>query len=124
MRKKSERAKLYDQIHAVMKDIRISGYGERCVICGSTYVVQLGHVIPAKASLNTRFDLSNTFPQCRSCNGLHRTNQAPYINWYLKEFGQEEFDDLVRRSRIIKKYNMRELRELLEEMKKLRDSRK
>lgn len=119
MKKKSERMKLYDAIHKELKEIRIKGYGEACVICGSTNVVQLGHVIPAGSSLNLRFKLYNVFPQCRTCNGIHRYNQAPYLNWYVQTFGEEELDNLVQESRVIKKYTMPELRELLAEVKEL-----
>ena len=120
MKKKSERMKLYDKIHKEMRDIRILGYGERCVICGSEDVVQLGHIVPAGKSLNLRFDLFNTYPQCRVCNGVHRYNQVPYINWFVQTFGEEELEELNRLSRVTKKYNMTELREKLEEMKEIK----
>ena len=120
MKKKSDRMKLYDKIHSVMRDIRIMGYGEKCVICGSENVIQLGHVIPAGSSLYLRFKLYNTYPQCRVCNGIHRYNQAPFFNWVVQTFGAEELDTLTKESRILQKYNMRELREVLEEMQELK----
>lgn len=120
IRKKSDKTKMYDKIHAVMREIAILEYGNKCVICGRTNeqdVIQGGHVIPKKSSLNTRFDRMNVFPQCRTCNSIHTRNQAPYIAWYIKTFGVGTFDALLERSRITKQFKQWELDELLEQKK-------
>jgi len=115
----TERRKLYNKIHKVIRDYVIREYGNKCFVCGSVdCVIQGGHVIPAGASLNTRFMLNpiNILPQCRNCNKRHCTNQAPYIQKYIERFGLEQFEELTRQSRIVKQYKISDLRNLLAEL--------
>lgn len=116
----TERKKLYNKIHKIIRDKVIKEYGNRCFVCGrSDITIQGGHVIPAGSSLNCRFMLEpiNILPQCKNCNGLHRFNQAPYFKKYIEVFGVDQFNELEKQSRIIKQYKISELRELLKEVK-------
>jgi hypothetical protein len=116
---KSEKRKLEDAIHAEMRRIAINRH-PYCVCCGAMGVtLQGGHIIPKSSSRAVRFDLMNLFTQCVKCNGLHRFNQSPYINWFIKEYGTDEFDKLVKRSKEISHYKIQDLRDILEEYKKL-----
>lgn len=115
----TERKKLYNKIHAVIRDYVIREYGAKCFVCGAVNVtIQGGHVIPAGSSLNTRFMLEpiNILPQCKTCNGTHRFNQAPYIQKYIQRFGLEQFEELTRQSKILKQYKISDLRNLLTEL--------
>ena len=116
----TERKRLYNAIHKELRRRTIELFGEWCFICGSTDVIQGGHVIPAGSCLNTRFMMEppNILPQCRKCNGKHRYNQSPFIAKYIEWFGLDEFRELEKQSRIIKQYKISELRELLKEVKK------
>ena len=116
----SETQKIKDKIHAEMRRIAIKRH-PFCVCCGrSDGILQGGHLIPKASSSAVRFDLLNVFTQCSGCNSLHRFNPHPFIQWFLKEYGVEEYTDLVKRSKSkpkpIKKV---QLRELLEEYKKI-----
>lgn len=114
----SEKRKLEDAIHAEMRRIAIKRH-PFCVCCGAQGTLQGGHLIPKGSSRAVRFDLMNVFTQCPACNGLHRFNQAPFINWFIKEYGVEEFDDLVKRSRTLSHYKLSDLREILEQYKNI-----
>ena len=91
-----------------------------CVVCGrKDGILQGGHLIPKSASRSVRFDLMNVHTQCSGCNSLHRYNQAPYINWFIKEYGADTFDELVRKSRELSHYKISDLRKILSDYKEL-----
>lgn len=117
----SARGKLNNKIHAEMRRIAINRHSY-CVCCGASgegVVLQGGHLIPKKSSTATRYDLMNVFTQCSSCNYKHQYNQAIFTGWFINEYGVDKYMDLVERSVKVKQYKMADLRELLEEYKKL-----
>ena len=122
MKKKSERTKLMDKIHSVMRDVRLI-QEKKCVTCGedgSKVPLQLGHLITRGAN-SVRFDWRNLHIQCKSCNYIHEFRPEIYTSWFIRTYGVEEYELLVSDSKQIKQWKMRELRELLEEMKKVRE---
>lgn len=122
MKKKSERAKLYDKIHKVIRDIRLE-QEKVCVTCGedgSNSCLQLGHLITRGAN-SVRFDFRNLHITCKKCNYIHEYRPEIYTNYFIKTYGAEEYDALVRDSKQLKQWKMRELRELLKEMQELKD---
>lgn len=117
---RSATQKIKDKIHNEMRRIALKRH-PFCVCCGrSDGILQGGHLIPKGSSSAVRFDLMNVFTQCSGCNSKHRFNQHPFIQWFIKEYGFEEYDYLVERSKAkpkpIKKV---ELLEILEQYKKL-----
>jgi len=112
------KTKLMGQIHGEMRRIAITEHPS-CVCCGSKENLQGGHVIPKKISSNVRFDLMNVFTQCRTCNYLHQFKPHLYINWYIKTYGAESYNELVEKSKITKSWKIFELEELLERYKQL-----
>jgi len=116
----SETQKIKDKIHAEMRRIALKRH-PFCVCCGrSDGTLQGGHLIPKGSSSAVRFDLLNVFTQCSGCNSLHRYNPHPFIQWFLNEYGVEEYNDLVKRSKSKPKpIKKTQLRELLEEYKKI-----
>ena len=116
----SETLKIKEKIHAEMRRVALKRH-PYCVVCGrSDGILQGGHLIPKGSSSAVRYDLMNVFTQCSGCNSRHRFNPHPFIQWFLREYGQEEYDYLVERSKAkpIPK-NKTLLRELLEEYKRL-----
>ena len=120
MRKKSEKTKLKDKIHSVMREIRLRDE-PRCVTCGddgSKSCLQLGHLITRGAN-SVRFDWRNLHTTCAICNNIHEYRPEIYTLWFINKYGKGEYESLVRDSKQIKQWKMSELRELLEEMKNL-----
>ena len=120
MKNKSERAKLIDKIHAEMRKFRLK-QEPQCVTCGGSHgdkVLQLGHLITRGAN-SVRFDWRNLHITCRVCNNIHEYRPEIYTLWFIKNYGQEEYEALVQDSKKIKQWKMRELREKLAEMKQL-----
>ena len=115
----SETQKIKDKIHAEMRRIALKRH-PHCVVCGRRDgILQGGHLIPRKRSEAVRFDLMNVFTQCSGCNSYHTRNMHPFIEWFIKEYGDQEYFELLQKSRNIVKRNKTQLKEILEEYKKL-----
>ena len=71
---------------------------KRCVICGSTEVLQWSHLI-TRRKIAVRWDPLNSVIMCRSCHARHH-KQGPeeYISWFLRTYGAEEYQSLVQRA--------------------------
>jgi hypothetical protein len=95
----SKRGKLNNKIHDEMRRIAIRRH-PYCVVCGrSDGILQGGHLIPKASSTAVRYDLMNVFTQCVGCNSLHRFNPHPFIGWFINEYGVDEYNDLIARSK-------------------------
>ena len=116
----SKRGRLNDKIHAEMRRIALKRH-PYCVVCGrSDGILQGGHLIPKSNSTAVRYDLMNVFTQCLGCNSLHRFNPHPFIGWFINEYGAEEYQDLVSRSKSkVKPIKLVELEEILEGLKNI-----
>ena len=104
-------------------DVAVSKYirerDGQCVQCGSRERLTNGHIFTRRYH-STRWDISNDgncHTQCWPCNFRHGFDQWPYFKWYINKFGQNQFDELRRRHKELKKYKNFELEELLKEIK-------
>lgn len=73
--------------------------GNRCVICGSTYKVQNGHLFK-RGKKRIRFDEYNCNAQCSICNFKHNKYPEPYTAFFLRKYGQEKYLELEKISEI------------------------
>lgn len=89
-----------------------------CVVCGQVTNLQAGHVF-SRRHYATRWDLLNVHTQCSGCNFRHNGDAVPYYSWFVRKFGQEEFDRLHDKHIQIKQFKDFQLQELLEELKAL-----
>lgn len=93
----------------------------KCYTCGTIAYgkgMHCGHFISRK-HMSTRFDELNCHAQCVSCNLYKDGNMAEYSYRLMKEFGQKEFDKLIKRGRGIKQWTAKELISLIEHYNKL-----
>ncbi len=88
----------------------------RCVTCGSSFRLGCGHIF-TRGAYSTRWDLENCWAQCWPCNYRHEFDPYPFINWFIKKYGQEKLDKLHTRYRTLRKWKDFELVELYEELK-------
>jgi hypothetical protein len=65
--------------------------------------------------------LDNCHTQCTSDNYRHEYDWEPYRRWFVDNYGQEEYDDLYRRHKQIRKIKDFELQEMLDRYVKLLD---
>jgi hypothetical protein len=54
--------------------------------------IQWGHYIPRSESKWLKYDLGNSFSQCRNHNNLHDKGSQTMGTWFTKEFSQEVAD--------------------------------
>lgn len=119
LNKKSAKQKKKDAIHATLREICLIRH-PYCVVCKkSDGVLQGGHLIPKQRSEAVRYDLMNVFTQCSGCNYTHTHNPHPFIAWFIKEYGEEEYLALVEKSRLVVKDRMWELNETHEDLKQI-----
>jgi hypothetical protein len=94
-----------------------------CVTCGSTAMLQCGHLI-TRSHYAVRWDTDfNTNAQCASCNLTHEYNPHIYIAWFLREHGLERYQWLLKQD-VPRKWTEAELTEKLAEIQGLYDALK
>ena len=117
--KKSAKLKKKDAIHKTIREICLIRH-PYCVICKkSDGILQGGHLIPKKRSEAVRYDLMNVFTVCREHNFIHNHNPHIMIAWFIGEYGAEEYESLVEKSRLVVQYKMWELDEIHETLKQI-----
>lgn len=80
-KKKTDLAKLKEQLWKLCREIQIKRYGSDCYTCPSKNLEgssrHLGHFIPSSiCSTSMRYDLDNLRVQCYSCN-IHKSGNWP-----------------------------------------------
>src|SRR3990167_10609952 len=90
----------------------IRAKNKRCYTCGSVKNLQCGPFV-SRSHNATRYDPENCRAQCVGCNVFKNGNTAEYSYRLLKEFGQEKFNDLIKRGRETKQFSVQELKEIL-----------
>ena len=108
---KSERLKLVDELNTVVSLIVRLRDG-KCVQCWALTRLTCGHLI-TRSKYVVRWDLDNCHCQCSSCNLSHEYNPHPYTLWYIKKFGKDKYEALVKKSNTSVKFSDKDLRELL-----------
>ena len=91
-----------------------------CVTCGKTVnswdgSLHAGHVIPGRTA-GILFDEKGVNGQCRGCNQMGG-RQADYTLWYIDQFGQDAFEDLVRRKNKVHRWDVDTLEGLADHYK-------
>ena len=125
---KTNRQKLILEISDLCRKLTTWRDGCICVLCEvdggrCNDVSQWGHVIPQGASGYLKHNLSNSFRQCGSHNKIHTNNQAIYLNWYRRKFGNLAFEMLTEASKkTYHKFTVPDLWQMRDELKKLVDN--
>jgi len=115
--KKPTKSKLVKKLDIVFSQyIRKSNADENgyctCVTCDRKFFwkeIQAGHFMSRK-HYSTRWDEDNVKPQCKACNVFNQGEQYRY-SIYL---GSEKSEELLRKSREIKKYSLADVQELVD----------
>ena len=118
MPKKPSRKTLVRNLDKAVSEY-IRNRDEYCVVCGSTYRLQNGHLFTRK-NYSTRWDVSddgNCHALCEKCNLRDSYDTYHYRRWYREKFGTEKFDELHRKFSTMRKFKNYELKELLDEIK-------
>ena len=92
-----------------------------CITCGRKYhwkKAQAGHFIPGRHN-GILFDRRGVHFQCSGCNIWNYGKTLEYLDYMLKNYGQEVIDELRRKDKEIKQFTMEELLKIKEENKKI-----
>lgn len=115
-RRKISRKGWVKKLDALVKEIVIKRDG-LCVVCGTRKNLQPGHLF-SRVAYSTRWDLTNVYAQCRSCNFRHEFDPYPLVNYFIEIWGRAKLDTLHRKYVTPRKFKTFELEELYNELKK------
>lgn len=122
VKKVSSKHTLKLKAHALLRDIVILR-DKKCVCPpperGHSAILQAGHVIPGTKG-GTYFSLKNVNEQCSGCNGRHVYFPHYYTNWFIRTFGQVEYDLLCSEAENMGLKN-HEIEEIIFELQAIKD---
>lgn len=96
------------------KYIRERDKGNKCISCGKKPLKEnAGHFYNANNHWNVRFDEYNVHLQCEHCNTFLSGNLINYRENLIKKIGAEEYDKLVDRAKVTRKFTVEELKEII-----------
>ena len=87
-------------------------WGE-CISCGHTFEyhdLDAGHFVPKRA--NNYFSEKGVNAQCKKCNRFQGGNQLGYRHALVELYGEEVTNELETENQPIKKFTVKELKEL------------
>ena len=87
-------------------------WGE-CISCGQTFEyhdLDAGHFVPKRA--NNYFSEKGVHAQCKKCNRFQGGNQLGYRHALVELYGEEVTNELETENQPIKKFTVKELKEL------------
>lgn len=90
-----------------------------CVTCGDFFPIgelQAGHAIAGRNN-SILFDERLVNAQCRGCNGYGGGKPAEYSVWYIKRYGEKDWEKKVALSHTERKYTTVELDEIAKKYK-------
>lgn len=117
-KKKTNRQLLEKQADSLVRDIVLKR--DRFCVCpapknGHGNVRTPGHLI-SRTRQSLRWSLLNTNEQCQSCNFLHEHKPEIYTAWFIREFGAEAYQGLVKEAENVSKLSVEELQILCNEL--------
>jgi hypothetical protein len=86
---------------------------KKCITCGTTTGLTNSHLI-TRGKNSVRWDSVNCNCQCFSCNLRHEYYPEYYTKWFIKNYGQLMYEDLVDRSQVLVKVNRAHLERVIE----------
>jgi len=102
------------RLDALVKEIVLLRDGG-CVcpppIKGHTQIRTPGHLI-SRGKESVKWDLMNVHEQCNGCNARHEHYPEIFTNWFIGQFGQDQYMKLVERSYKVNKLTLDDLEEI------------
>jgi len=123
---KSLKASLINTRIQVHEYIRLRDKGKNCISCNTTWKsdFEAGHHYSAASFLTLKFNLDNIHGQCVFCNQYKDSNFANYALNIPYRIGIKKYNDLQSLASIDKQFskvwNLENLKEIRENVKKLR----
>lgn len=89
---------------------------KKCVTCGVAVGLTNSHLI-TRGKNSVRWDDVNCNCQCYSCNLRHEYYPEYYTKWFIQNYGQAMYEDLVDRSQKLVKVNRAYLDYIIDHIK-------
>ncbi len=108
--------------------VRLRDKGKNCISCNTQWNqnFQCGHHYKSETFITLRFNLDNLAGQCKRCNLFLEGNFDNYALNLPNRIGIDRYNELVRLASIDKQFdkvwNLENLKEIREEVKKLKKS--
>jgi hypothetical protein len=94
--------------------IRQRDKDQLCISCQKPPLKKnAGHFFNANNHYSVRFDERNVHLQCEHCNTFLSGNLIPYRENLIKKIGLQEFEDLSKIANETRKFNIQEVKELI-----------
>lgn len=94
--------------------IRQRDKDQLCISCQKPPLKKnAGHFYNSHNHYNVRFDERNVHLQCEHCNFFLSGNLIPYRENLIKKIGVQEFEDLSKIANETRKFNIQEVKELI-----------
>jgi hypothetical protein len=94
---------------------------KKSVTSGETEKLTCSHLF-SRVAYSTRWDLLNCHAQTLSENFRHEYDPYPYTQWFIKEYGQEAYDNLHRQYVTPVQFKTWQLKVLYEQLKTVKQS--
>ena len=91
-------------------------YGPYCPFCHKQPISCCFHFVTRSKHI-VRWDRMNAIGSCFGCNYKNEFNPHPFVQWYLKKYGQDEYDKLLFKSNQIAKFDRSDLEDLYKDIK-------
>lgn len=118
----SERKSLVAGLDKAVREIVLER-DAKCVLLppqnGHSSTLQAGHLV-TRGKMSVRWDLYNVNCQCSGDNLLHEHFPHKYTQWFLDKFGVDQYTRLCKDADSANKLQAYELKELLDQLKKIR----
>lgn len=119
MARKITRKGLIKKIDTLHREVMEKLYPKKCVQCGSTNAIGVGHVF-SRRTYNTRWDFKpagNCYWQCWPCNYRHVRDQYPYFTWFKNTYGDKALEELRARFSVTRRWTTQDLLVAMEYLK-------
>lgn len=121
-KKKTNRQLLERQADVLVRDIVLKR--DQFCVCpppknGHGNIRTPGHLI-SRTRQSLRWSLINTNEQCQSCNFLHEHKPEIYTSWFIREFGSETYQQLVKDAEDVGKLSVEQLQILCNELTEIK----
>lgn len=114
--KKSARKRLVAALDRVCSEYIRKRDNSQCVVCGSREQPTNGHLF-TRSAYSTRWDELNCHCQCWACNYSHEHNPGPYTSWFVRKYGIDTYDELLRKHKQPLKLKDYQLQEMIDQFK-------
>ncbi len=112
---KKENGRIYGRCISCFKELEVKLFSDGSIYNGRE--LHAGHYFKSHQYASVKYDEDNIHLQCSRCNRQLHGNESQYQINLIKKIGEENFEMLKKRSKLVKKFNILEIEELIKTYK-------